>query len=305
MKSKLKFDLADLELTETESGILVQQDGREYLARKWKLTSQVNEIIDTAISNGFTSLWVDRHPSTSSAHYICFSRDHAKPWEFLIGGEANPPDVKCITVNKALRSPLSAISDDLIWQNFGGKHLYIESTKEKLLWIIGLIKQIPRQTLVSTRKARQLKSREVREVGFQLEKHLEDYVYELLLSKGHHVIRQPKAFKSNRAIERNSIPDLILEDEKNIFIVELKPNATDVADLHQLKRYATNKEIIARYKGKLINPVLLTGYFHKEIITEAKAFPLDFELVSYRYNDGKVMFEKVLGSGVFLQFLNC
>jgi len=75
--------------------------------------------------------------------------------------------------------------------------------------------------------------------------------------------------------------------------------------LHQLNRYATNKEIIARYKGKLINPVLLTGYFHKEIITEAKAFPLDFELVSYRYNDGEVMFEKVLGSGVFLQFLNC
>ena len=46
MKSKLKFDLADLELTETESGILVQQDGREYLARKWKLGEENILLLD-------------------------------------------------------------------------------------------------------------------------------------------------------------------------------------------------------------------------------------------------------------------
>jgi hypothetical protein len=303
MPKEITFKSHDLRLMETKDGVIVRQHGKEYLARKWQLNNHVEEIINLSVDAGFSCLWVDAHPSSHTAHYICFSRDHDKPWEFLIGGEAKPPTVKCITVNKKLRASLSVLSDDLIWQNFGGKHLFIEPTQEKLSWLLSLIKQIPRATLIEANSSRRLHRTTAQRVGFQLEKHLEDFVFEELKSRGHAPVRQPRAFKSNRKIESDSIPDIILDYNNKVFIVELKPNATDLADLYQLDRYANNKEIIAKYSSKIIKPVLLTGFFHEEIVLEAKKFHEDFELISYSYKDETVFFENILGNGDFYNLL--
>ncbi len=303
MPVELVYQKADLKFLQTENGIVVQQHGRQYFARKWQLTDEVKGIIETAIENDFDCLWVDGHPLNTNAHYICFSRSHEKPWEFLIGGEAKPPNVKCITINKKLRLPLSKLSDDLIWQNFGGKHLFIQPNLDRLKWLIDLLKQIPRETLVNATTKRRLNSHEERVLGFQLEKHLEDFVYEHLLARGFHPIRQPKAFKSNRSIEQASIPDIILEHGNEVYIVELKPNATNIADLYQLKRYATNKEIIAKYREKNLKPVLLAGFFHDEIIEEAKTKEMNFELISYKYHNNKVVFKSIMGDGSFYNLL--
>lgn len=300
---KLEFKNAGLTMLQTKAGILVKQNGREYLAEKWQLSNQVKEIIETAVSNGFTSLWVNGHPSSTNAHYICFSRSHDKPWEFLIGREAKPPNVKCITINKKLRVNLEQLSDNLNWQNFGGKHLFIEPTIDKLLWMLNLIQQIPRETLVTSNVARRLSKTQESAVGFQLEKHLEDYVFEHLLKRGYSPIRQPRAFTSNHAIEQDSIPDILLEVGDCLFVIELKLNATDLADLYQLNRYATNKEIISKHQHKIIKPVLLTGYFHDEIVEEARKFEQDFELVSYNFEDGKVAFRSIMGEGTFFSYL--
>ena len=293
----------DLRLLQIDDGIIVQQHGREYLARRWQLTATVEGIIQTAIDNKFNCLWVDGHPLSASAHYMCFSRSHEKPWEFLIGGEANPPQVKCITINKKLRSPLSEISDDLIWQNFGGKHLFIEPDLNKLKWLISLLKRIPRENLATSNNRRSLSKHEQKVIGFQLEKHLEDFIFEQLLSNGHQPIRQPKAFAPNRLIEQASIPDIILEHENEVFIVELKPNATDIADLHQLNRYASNNAIKSKYKHKSIKPVLLAGFFHEKILEEEAKFEKKFELVSYDYTGGKVVFSSVRGDHSFYNLL--
>lgn len=153
---KLEFKKAGLTMLQTKTGILVRQNGREYLAERWHLSHQVKKIVETAISHGFTSLWVNGHPSRKNAHYICFSRSHDKPWKFLIGREAKPPNVKCITINKKLRVSLERLSDNLKWQNFGKKHLFIEPTIDKLLWMLNLIQQIPRETLVTSNAARRL-----------------------------------------------------------------------------------------------------------------------------------------------------
>ena len=303
MTPKLEFTKADLCLSQLAEGVLVQQSGREYLARKWQLTPQVAEIVRTAVKNGFSCLWVDGHPSTSNAHYICFARDHAGPWEFLIGGEAKPPQVRCITVNKRLRLPLSELSEDLIWQNFGGKHLFIEPDIERLEWVIRLLKLIPSEVLLAVGTGRRLSAEHQKKVGFQLEKHLEDYVFKLLISRGLQTTRQPKAFKSNRDIEPDSIPDIIVECGKTVFVVELKPNATHLADLHQLNRYATNKELIAKYAKFEIRPVLLAGFFHDDILEEATNFAASFELVSYHYADAEVVFKNVLGDGDFIKIV--
>ena len=129
------------------------------------------------------------------------------------------------------------------------------------------------------------------------------HVFKLLISRGLQTTRQPKAFKSNRDIEPDSIPDIIVECGKTVFVVELKPNATHLADLHQLNRYATNKELIAKYAKFEIRPVLLAGFFHDDILEEATNFAASFELVSYQYANAEVVFKNVLGDGDFIKIV--
>ena len=203
-----------------------------------------------------------------------------------------------------MRQPLSELSDDLIWQNFGGKHLFIEPNLSRLKWLIDLLKQVPRQSLVEAKNQRKLNSHTQKVLGFQLEKHLEEFVYQQLIAGGFQPSRQPKPFRSNRPIEQDSIPDIILDNGNEVFIVELKLNATDIADLHQLNRYANNKQIIAKYGGKAIKPVLLTGFFHDEIKEETKKFEKKFELISYKYVNNTVVFENIMGDGSFFDILN-
>lgn len=294
----------DISLERIPTGIKVTQNGVWYIARKWQLTDEVKHIVTTAVEHGFDHLWVQGHPSEKhmfstedASHHICFSRDHKKPWEFLIGGEAKPPKVKCITINKACRKPLSELSDDLLWQNFGGKHLFIEP--DSLRWVIELLKDVPREILVSGQTDRTLSRRQRQTIGFQKEKHLEDFIFERLVAAGYQVARQ-QAFATNGGIEPASIPDLIIEEQDRVFIVELKLHAAHTADLHQLARYQNNNQLAARYSGKDIVPVLLTAHFDPSVQTDAQREMPDFELISYDYqSDDRVTFK---AEGVHSQF---
>lgn len=300
----LSFYKHDIRLLETNEGVMIYQNGREYLARKWQLTTDVVTVIEAAVKSGFSYLWVKGHPSRDSAHYICFARDHQSPWEFLIGGEAKPPNLECITINKKLRGSLAKLSDALVWQNFGAKHLYVEPNIEKLSWVMDLINKIPRHELIDSSKARTLRPREVRKIGFQLEKQLEDFVFNLLVSQGYEPQRQPRAFKSNKNIEKDSIPDILLGVNKELFIIELKLNSADIADLFQLDRYACNLELQKKYHNFVLRPVLVAAYFSQDILTEVKSIDKDFELISFNYNDGKVVFENRFGKENFINHLN-
>ena len=174
----------DLLIIEEPNGLLISQDNKTFLARKWKLTDKVIEILNISIKSGFSKLWVDGHPKGETSHYICFSRTHSKPWEFLIGGEANPPNVKCITVNNTHRKVLDDATLGFHWQNFGGKNLFLTPTNEMLSKLIKVIKNIPHGEFKINKNYKSITNSKLNKVGFRNEQELETFIFNQLVYLG-------------------------------------------------------------------------------------------------------------------------
>ena len=137
---KYENEGSDISIIARTDGLLITQSKKTFLARKWQLTDKVINILDSSIRRGFDKLWVEGHPSKEDAHYICFSRSHEKlSWAYLIGGEASPPDVSVITVNKRLREILEREDFHFDFQKGGGKHLIFSYSQEKLNTLIGML----------------------------------------------------------------------------------------------------------------------------------------------------------------------
>ena len=191
---------------------------------------------------------------------------------------------------------------DLYWQNFGGKHLYIRPDFSVFNNLIHHLKQSDREALKFSLRTRDLTRIPWRQVGFQQEKHLEDYVLSLIAKNN--IIHRQMLFETNGPPEPDSQPDLILELEKAIIIIELKLNAVSkIADVAQLQRYVDNRSLRQRFKGKKIHPVLLGGYFSPEVLAETKRDYPFFELISYDYENGDVLFNPETANAVFLPYL--
>ena len=110
------YDLADVTLSDFSGqngkhvGVLVEQFDRAYVARKWRVTDKVKEIVQLAAKHGWICLWRYGHPrdeyfmcnregGTGSPH-IGFSRNSSERWLFCLGQEAGPPNVNMITVQR-------------------------------------------------------------------------------------------------------------------------------------------------------------------------------------------------------------
>lgn len=130
---KYEMKVANLLIVEQSDGLLITQNKRTILARKWQLTDKVIAILNSSILKGFDKLWVEGHPRGDNAHYICFSKSHEKKsWEYLVGLESGPPNVSIITVNKSKRKLLEQSGFDFEVQKGGGKHLFFTYTQSKL-----------------------------------------------------------------------------------------------------------------------------------------------------------------------------
>jgi hypothetical protein len=287
----LTFHNNHCEIKQTSDGLLIFQNEKTYLARKWQLSTEVKLILEHSIASGFDKLWVAGHPKGSSAHYLCFSRSHHPPWEYLIGAEGlkktNGTTIPtCITVNACHRKTLEHSDVDFHWQNFGGKHVFVEPSLKNLQRLINTLQTVD-HSLLSGAKARSTRNtNKISKTGFQLEKELEDYLFGVMQSVGHTVVRQPKKFQSNTQIERDSIPDLICLIEGGIWIGELKLNSAHIADLHQTERYIRNNEILANYQPTEVQATLVAAHFDEHVIKEAQTKFPHIELCEYGYDAG-------------------
>mgnify|MGYP004044547959 CR=1 FL=1 len=110
-------DVGDAE--QPHIGVMVEQDDRAYIARKWCLTEDVKKTIRLALDHGFSRLWRHRHLQDEyftgglkeriGAPHIGFSRNHHERWLFVVGQEARPPNLKVVTFHKKYDSQLTSI----------------------------------------------------------------------------------------------------------------------------------------------------------------------------------------------------
>ncbi|WP_170761143.1 endonuclease NucS domain-containing protein [Ruegeria lacuscaerulensis] len=80
-----------LSIEEVESGLLVQQFGEAYVARNWRLTPPVKQVIETALSSGLTCMIRNDHPrrkarwpNTRGVVYLAFSPERGDQWSLAI-----------------------------------------------------------------------------------------------------------------------------------------------------------------------------------------------------------------------------
>ena len=281
----------DLLITEQDEGLLIVQNNKTFLARKWKLTQEVRNIIELSLNKGFCKLWVEGHPKGDTSHYICFSRSHSKPWEYLIGGEARPPNVKIITVNATHRKLLETSNVNLHWQNFGGKHLFLSPKIEMLELLISEISVVPHESFIPSPRQSGTK---IKRSGFRKENELEEFIFNKLTALGYLVYRQHR-FITNNELESDSKPDIILEEKNDVYIIELKLNAAHIADLNQLNRYLNNKDLKEKFSEKKIKGILLTGHYDPTILSEAKVQHPEINLYSYKYKTENLKLQLVQG----------
>ena len=100
-------------------GIRITQDGRTYIARKWKLTDELTDILWKSVSVGYTKFWRYGQPQDSyfigeanylkGSHHISCSSSHSDPWIFALGAtclqiKGGKQFIKEITFNKHLET---------------------------------------------------------------------------------------------------------------------------------------------------------------------------------------------------------
>lgn len=107
-----------LELAETDGGLFIRQADEAYLARDWRLTKSVLEVVEIALSRGLACMIQNRHPQPSKrapmgdgAIYLSFARRSTEYWVLGLNDNAGPDrrsrsDVRRVLFNKLYRSAL-------------------------------------------------------------------------------------------------------------------------------------------------------------------------------------------------------
>ena len=134
---KMAFPHLSPTLKEEPGGVRVTQNGKSYLADKWKLREDVRAMIYLSISQCFHCLWVKNHPRGDAIQYICFARSHTPPWDYLLANESNG---ERITVNKNHENKLRQAGIYFEVQTGGGRHLTVLPNLRNMERIIEAIK---------------------------------------------------------------------------------------------------------------------------------------------------------------------
>lgn len=292
--ANLPYPEHDLFLDDRSNGVFVAQHRRAYLARKWKMTDQVQDIIRLALDHGLTCLWQEGHPGSNTSHHISFSFSHQRAsWVFCIGDGADPPNVKAVTISKKVRGILQELGLDKFWENAGGKNFSI-APDDLPIFLRGLDKSGLRDLAILP--AHSFEGRRLAPiVGIPSEKYLEDQLFEaILMAAGEHdFVHRQRRFPSEHVLHAQDIPDLIIETESSAILCELKLYRAIEPDLIQIRRYMANQQIRRNFSQPRLQGVLVAHSFEPEIRATASEIA---DCSFYAYTD-KSVFPLQLVSG--------
>jgi len=263
-----------LKMTDVGDGILVQQDDRIYKARRWQLTPEVVSVVESAIRNRLTANWVEGHPSQrylkggdrfdAGIHHVTFARSHNEGWVFVLGGEAKPPHIKVVTFNRRYERFILRTGCYCRWEHSGGHNIYIEPAD--LDCILAQLDDLTIDEVEAARSARRIRSTVLPRVGIASESDLEwvfrEYLRNLPIA--------PRRLEV-RARCDGLIPDVLIDIEDALVVVELKFSRASWAELDQLHGYLALPAVLSRAKGRQIAGVLIARSFSEKIIELASA----------------------------------
>jgi hypothetical protein len=295
----------DIRIEEAPGGVLVSQEGHQYLARRWRLTPEVRRVLDLGIEYGLTCLWRSGHPIGPESHHISFSFTHAPAsWVFAIGAEAGPPRLKRVTFNKQFKEYFKHSGPDWAWnwENAGGKNIFVDPDDlESVLQTLPL-DHIRRGDLPVTRRSPTRACRQF----YAKESDLERELYGMIRrgAEPNVEVQRQLPFDGNDGFEVASRPDILVVDNEVMIVIELKLHEAGEADLGQVDRYLRNQAIATACSWRRLHGVLVAYRFAPAVLKAATSRP-NLTLMRYQQSpDGELTLQSVLGSAVLDRYLS-
>jgi hypothetical protein len=292
------------------AGIMVQQGGHQYLARRWSLTEEVERIIRLLCVRGFSCLirtsprtGLPVHPGGASAEYLGFSRGPEERWVVVLDQFSSRPQVTQVTVEKSFHGVLQHLGLSRDWETAGGKNLFLP-----IRFLEQFLDALDDATLDAVAAGRRRASTEpahLRRAGIVKEQQLQDILAWQIKAQRHTAVFglvkdvqiQPSWLRPRGGTVLRSgrdIPDLVVETAERVFLVELKKAAIGYAAIYQLHRYLANPSL-RHMAGRRAITGLLIGDRMKPTITPSDlippaAIPAAVSMFRYRF-EGEVILE--------------
>lgn len=296
--AEASWDGAGLRLREVDGGLLVDQEGRRYVGRRWALTPAVRRVIDLAIAHSFTKMWVNGHPSDAyvhmyedgdkrgdkyeqGSHHLTFARAHDEAWTFVLGHEAKPPGLRWVTFNKRLADRIERSKVSYRWEHAGGHNVLVVPDALPDLLAALAASDLPELRTRTIRGHTVLPLTELAN-----EQHVEEAFVRLVRHKG-------SADMEVRRRVDGLIPDVILRPRgEPLIVVELKYPSTGQSAVDQLRGYMNLPTLQAESGSHGLTGALIARDFDDAARRDAER--LGIALYRYGYDD-QLHLQHVLG----------
>ena len=299
---RLELPQIEAVLEDVPGAIEITQRGNTYRARKWQLTDELVEVIQTAVQFGYSALWVDGHPSRpylrggpqflKGSHHITFARSHGERWVFVVDGAANPPVPRDVTFNKGLRDFLERIGQAHAWEHSGGHNLRVprEQFREVLRQldadtVEGLQRPSIRETYTGVRPITDIHNEA------QLQIRIEE-AWRPLATAATYLLDSLEPVDGY-------FPDIVVDaGAHGVIVVELKYSHAGGVEVNQLEKYLRLSTLRTRANGRSLRGALVARDFNLETVEQANSPATSIALYAFSQANGELRLHHVAGKDI-------
>ena len=284
------WEPAQLSLTEVEAGLLIQQQGDSYIARHWRLTPDVEFVVQLAVRYGLVCMIQNRHPQTSKRGakgdgtvYMSFARRSSEYWVLTIdqnssvGGKKPWGTLQQVLINKQYRHALEQAAVPNAIESFSNASNIQVPFQYAEAALRACAPYIARHALRRGRGGHEGKY-----PGFRDEADIERWLMENLEART--PLGRTWKILGRQVRTEVGMLDILLQDQADgsAIILEIKQGRAQPKDVReQLDRYVNSKYIRKHFGQSAVVGCLLAEKIERSVVkaVEDSTFPaLAFEI---------------------------
>lgn len=311
--------LGAVQFTERDGGgLIVEQEGRKYLARGWRLTPEFQATVGLIFDHGLTCVIRTNQPSPKHLNthrgvdYVGFSRSPEERWVIVLDQYSGRPSIDRVTVEKGYRDVLAAAKIPFEWETSGGQNIFVEI--QYLRDLLSILTPVAINTVEMARGRPPSVSQWERsgfivtEAALQaaLATGLREGRFREVFGTVTKVIEHPYWGRDEGGATpyKRDIPDILLVTRDVMFILELKKGQIGTQSVHQMCRYLDNPQatLLAERRslqgiviGYRLSPRLDIGDLQKthasapiKVLTYSLPTPGDLQLLEVLRSEAKL-----------------
>jgi hypothetical protein len=283
----------DLRLFQHPEGLMVSQGGDSYLARKWRLSTDLVCLVDAALDVGFACAIRHNHPRPHNrlpkgVEYLGFSRVPSERWVFVVDqfsclGRGPRERILKVTFEQAYRATIERAGIPFEPEPAGGQNLFVPYANA-----IGAIEACAKdvefvEENLGTRHWEDTKAR----IGFITESILESF---LRKHWDHLPIADEIELLDHQVPVEGGYIDLLGRNRVSgsLVVIELKRNRVGPEVLDQLARYVNSETLRRRAGTKVPEGIVIARHFFPSISTEIPRLSFPVRLMTFGDSGGSL-----------------